>query len=467
LHLIDILLIAGFFIGMLVYGFSLKESNATVDDHFVGKRNMGAGKIGFSVVATDVGGGFSIGLGGLGFLMGLSGSWLLFTGLLGAWLSAVFLIPKVKPLSDRLRMLTFPDLLAHRFDERCRVVAAIVSALGYAAFVGSQMLAGGKLSAAAFNIPLHTAVLAMSVVIVLYTAFGGIRAVILTDVVQWAILLVGLGLLALPLSYQAVGGWSGLQAALPPEYFSFTNITPATFATWIVTIVPVWFVGMTLYQRIFAVRDVKTAQRAWLIAGLLEWPVMAILGTVLGMMARVLFPAVEAEMGLPMLIREVLPVGAMGLVVAAYFSAIMSTADSCLLASVGNLVHDLYRRIRPDASDASLIKLTRGLTFAVGFGSVGFALVIPRVLDSIVVAYSFMVAGLFFPTIAALYWKRATATGAFWSMVLGGGITVAATFYPPLVGGIEPIFVGLAVSAVVLVGLSLLGTRHPEPALET
>jgi SSS family solute:Na+ symporter len=465
LHLIDILLIAGFFVGMLVYGFSLKESSKTVDEHFVGKRDMGAGKIGLSVVATDVGGGFSIGLGGLGFAMGLSGSWLLFTGLLGAWLAAVLLIPKVKPLSDRLGMLTFPDLLAHRFGERCRTVAAVVSALGYAGFVGSQMLAGGKLSAAAFGIPLHVAVLVMCVVIVLYTAMGGMKAVIMTDVVQWGILLGGLALIALPLSYQAVGGWSGLQAALPAEHFSFTNLTPATFATWLVTIVPVWFVGMTLYQRIFAARDVKTAQRAWLLAGLLEWPVIALLGTVLGMMARVLFPAVEAEMGLPMLIREVLPVGAMGLVVAAYFSAIMSTADSCLLASVGNLVHDLYRRVRPEASHASLIRLSRTLTYVVGFGSVGFALLIPRVLDSIVVAYSFMVAGLFFPTLAALYWKRATASGAFWSMVLGGGVTVVGTFYPPLVGGVEPIFVGLPVSAVVLVALSLMTQQDPEPAL--
>ncbi len=466
MHLIDLLLIAGFFIGMLGYGFSLRASNTTVDDHFVGKRDMGAGKVGLSVVATDVGGGFSIGLGGLGFAMGLSGSWLLFTGLLGAWLAAVFLIPKVKPLSDRLQMLTFPDLLAHRFDERCRILAALVSALGYAGFVGSQMLAGGKLSAAAFGVPLPVAVIAMCVIIVLYTALGGIKAVILTDVVQWSNLLGGLALIALPLSYQAVGGWAGMQASLPPEYFSFTNLSPATFATWIVTIVPVWFVGMTLYQRIYAVRDVKTAQRAWLIAGLLEWPVMAVLGTVLGMMARVLFPAVEAEMGLPTLIREILPIGAMGVVVAAYFSAIMSTADSCLLASVGNLVHDLYRRIRPEASHDSLLKLTRILTFVVGFGSVGFALLIPRVLDSIVMAYSFMVAGLFFPTLAALYWKRATAAGAFWSMLLGGGVTVAGTVYPPLLGGVEPIFVGLPVSAVVLVALSLATARDPEPAME-
>ncbi|MFP5503076.1 MAG: sodium:solute symporter, partial [Candidatus Sericytochromatia bacterium] len=405
----------------------------------------------------DVGGGFSIGLGGLGFAMGLSGSWLLFTGLIGARLAAVFLIPRVKPLGDRLKFLTFPDFLAHRFDERCRLVAALVSALGYAGFVGSQLLAGGKLSAAAFDVPVQVAVLAMAVVIVLYTAFGGIKAVILTDTLQWGILLVGLTFVALPLSYLAVGGWSGLTAALPASHFSFTNLTWTQFLTWLVTIVPIWFVGMTLYQRIYAAADVKTAKRAWYIAGLLEWPAMAFLGTLLGMFSRVLFPGVEAEMGLPMLIKEVLPVGATGLVLAAYFAAIMSTADSCLIASVGSIVHDLYHRlINPKASEKSLLWLSRVLIGVVGFAAIGFAMYVPTVIDSIVVAYSFMVAGLFFPTIAALYWPRATSTGALWSMLTGGGVTVVGTFWPAVLGGIEPIFIGLPLSAAVLVVVSLL-----------
>jgi SSS family solute:Na+ symporter len=74
---------------------------------------MSGWHIGLSVVATDVGGGFSIGLGGLGFMMGLSGSWMLFTGLIGAWLSAVLLIPKVYNLGIDKRLTTFPELFHH------------------------------------------------------------------------------------------------------------------------------------------------------------------------------------------------------------------------------------------------------------------------------------------------------------------------------------------------------------------
>lgn len=466
MHPIDLAIVGLFFLGMMAFGFWLKDRQDSVDAFYVGDRAMSARHIGFSVVATDVGGGFSIGLGGLGFAMGLSGSWLLFTGLIGAWLAAVVLIPVVKPQGDRLGMLTFPDFLAHRFDDRCRVVAAVVSAIGYAGFVGSQLLAGGKLSAAAFGVSLPAAVLAMSLVVVLYTALGGIKAVILTDTVQWIVLLVGLLAFALPGAYVAAGGWAGMVAALPPTHFDPFQVSPGQFALWMATIVPIWFVGTTLYQRIFASRDVATARRAWLLAGLLEWPLMALLGTALGMLARVLFPGAEPEMGLPLLIKQVLPVGVAGIVLAAYFSAIMSTADSCLMAAVNNLVTDLYRRFsRPDAPAAELIRLSRALVVVVGLGAIGFALMVPRVLDSIMAAYAFMVAGLFVPTLAALFWPRATATAALWSMLAGGGAALAGTFVPALYGGVEPIVVGLACSAVaIVVGTAVTANPLAAPA---
>jgi SSS family solute:Na+ symporter len=222
-----------------------------------------------------------------------------------------------------------------------------------------------------------------------------------------------------------------------------------------VTIVPIWFVAMTLYQRIHASRDVATARRAWFTAGLLEWPAMAFMGATLGMFARVLFPTAEPEMGLPLLVRDVLPMGATGLVLAAYLAAIMSTADSCLLASVGNIVDDIVgRTISPATSERSKLVSSRILTLVVGFGSVSFALYVPRVIDSILLAYSFMVAGLFFPTLGALFWRRASGIAAFWSIVSGGGTTVALTVLD-VPTRLDPVFYGLSVSGAVLVLLSL------------
>jgi SSS family solute:Na+ symporter len=459
MHVLDYLILGVYFVGMLVVGAYFNRRQTGLDEYFVGGRNMTSKHIGLSVVATDVGGGFSIGLGGLGFIMGLSASWLLFSGLIGAWLAAVFLVPRVKAIGETHAHRSFPDFLAHRFGEPTRLVAALVSAVGYAGFTGSQLLAGGKLASAAFQFNLTTAVLVMSVVIVGYTALGGLQAVVYTDTLQWAVLFLGLIGLGIPLGFRAAGGMAGLRAALPPEYFSLGNITATQFLTWMVTIVPIWFIAMTLYQRIHASRDAATARRAWFVAGLLEYPAMAFMGSILGMFGRVLFPTADPEMALPLLIRDVLPIGATGLLLAAYFAAIMSTADSCLLASVGNIVDDIAgRHVAPSSSERTLLVVSRLLTLVVGFGSVLFALYMPQVIDSILLAYSFMVSGLFFPTLGALFWERVSGTAAFWSVVLGGGTTVVLNL-ADLEMPLDPIFFGLGISGAVLVLLSLLVPR--------
>ncbi len=477
IHPLNLAVIAVYLAAVMGVGVYFFRRQSRPGEYFVGDRKMGAGHIGLSVVATDVGGGFSIGLGGLGFAMGLSGSWLLFTGLIGAWLAAVLLIPRVKTLGDARGWTTYPEFLGHRFGGRTRLVAALVSGIGYAGFVGAQILAGAKLSAGAFDLPLTTAVWIMAAVVVLYTAFGGLQAVVYTDTVQWIILLVGLLALAVPFGWVEVGGWQGMAAALPEGHMSLWNVSPLEVLTWAVTIVPIWFVGMTLYQRIYATRDVETARRAWFFAGLLEWPLMAFAGALLGMMGRVLFPEVESEMGLPLLIKNVLPIGVAGLVLAAYFSAIMSTADSCLLASVGNVVDDLVRQhVAPGLSQRAALWLSRGLTVAIGLASVVVALSLPKVLDAILLSYAFMVSGLFVPTLAGLFWRRAGGAAALASMVAGGGTAVVLAVVQQRPGWllpvlerlpaalaaegalpmtVEPILVALPLSAVVLAVVAL------------
>lgn len=473
--LVDHLVFALYMAAVLGVGIFHFRRNTDVEDYYVGGRGLGAGHVGMSVVATDVGGGFSIGLGGLGFTMGLAGSWLLFTGLLGAWLSAVLIIPRIKgngqdPNLDH-GLLTYPDLLRRRFGPKVALLAAVISGIGYLGFTGAQMLAGAKLAAGTIFLqpvwglePLEFALLAIAGVTILYTALGGLKAVIYTDSVQWLVLLGGLILVALPATFHQIGGWARLRAELPAEFFSLANITPVTAVNWVVTIVPIWIIGMTLYQRIYACRDTGTAQRAWYLAGLLEWPVMAFTGVILGMCARVMFPLAEPEMALPMLVRDVLPVGVTGLVVAAYFSAIMSTADSCLMASSGNLVNDLIgRHLLPNLPDRSMMRLSLAATAVLGVLAVLLASRFRLVLDAILHAYAFMVSGLFAPTVALFFWPRATGPAAFWSMLGGGGFTLTAAiagWAMPL--GLSPTLFGIMISTALLVGISLAGLPRPS-----
>ena len=351
MHILDLGIFLVYMVTMLGVGYFFMKKNSDQEGFYVGGRNIGSWHIGLSVVATDVGGGFSIGLGGLGFVMGISGSWMLFTGLLGAWLAAVLLIPRVKSDPAFARFFTFPQIIGHLYNSATAKVAAIICFLGYLGFTSSQLLAGAKLDSGTFEaLDLHMALIIMGAIAVIYTVMGGLKAVIYTDTIQWIILMLGLMLIGIPIAYSHVGGWNGIRSTLPDEFFSFGNLVWQDLVNWGITIIPIWFVGMTLYQRIFAARDVKSAKKAWFIAGLFEWPIMDMLGVSLGLLSRVAVEqgalegftvAMDPEMGLPVLLSQILPVGILGLMMSAYFSAVLSTADSCLMAASGNLSIDL------------------------------------------------------------------------------------------------------------------------------
>lgn len=472
MHLIDLSLFVIYIVGLLGFGYFFFRRNKGGDDYYVGGRNMNSYHIGLSVVATDVGGGFSIGLGGLGFTMGISGSWMLFTGLIGAWLAAVFLIPKVKqnPFFDKA--YTFPQLFEHYYNPNVALLAASISAIGYAGFTSSQMLAGAKLASGTFaGLNLDMALYIMGAVAVIYTVMGGLKAVIYTDTIQWTILMVGLIFIGVPFTYIEIGGMQAIRSTVSPEMISLTNLTWQDFVYWTVTIIPIWFVGMTLYQRIYACKDEKTAKKAWYIAGLFEWPVMAFLGVLLGLFARVaadqgmfdyLGPAniseTDPETGLPMLLRTVLPVGFLGAMMAAYFSAILSTADSCLMASSGNVVTDIigrFKNFNPDSS--TFLGLSQIVTLIIGALALLLAASMENVLNLMLDSYSFMVSGLFVPVVGALFWEKSTPAGAFSAMITGGTTTLVLRYLEiGLPFDLDPNVFGITVSAIFFVAVSLI-----------
>lgn len=467
---IDISIFVAYIIGVMVVGWYYYLKNESNEDYYVGGRNMSSFHVGLSVVATDVGGGFSIGLGGLGFVMGISGSWMLFTGLVGAWLASVFLIPKVIKMGHLHKLLTFPQLLRKFYGKDVAFLAGIISFIGYLGFTSSQLLAGAKLATGTFPaLSLDNALIIMGVVAVIYTVAGGIKAVIYTDTFQWMLLMGGLICIGIPLAYVKLGGMEVIRESLPEGFLSFTNLTWVQFINWLVTIVPIWFIGMTLYQRIFSCRDEKTAKKAWYIAGLFEYPVMAFMGVLLGLFARVAadmgmftefgfvsgssMAETDSEMGLPLLLRSVLPVGLMGLMMSAYFSAIMSTADSCLMAASGNFVTDI---LGLKSSDKNVIRISQGITLVIGVLAILIAYQMQNVLTLMLNSYAFMVSGLFVPVLGMLFAKRVKAVAALAAMLVGGVSTLIFSIFDtiPIPFGFDPIIVGITLSAVVFLAVN-------------
>jgi len=471
MNIIDLSIFIGYMIALLGIGIYFLKKNKSTEDYFISDKSISGWHIGLSVVSTDVGGGFSIGLGGLGFVMGLSGSWMLFTGLIGAWVSAVILIPKVYKIGLEKQMTTFPQLFNHYYNGKVALAAGIISAIGYLGFTSSQILAGAKLASSSFEgLNVETALIVMGLVTIFYTVMGGIKAVIYTDTVQWIILMVGLVFVGIPISYFAVGGWEEISKYIQPEFMSLTSVSWQSLVNWAVTIIPIWFVGMTLYQRIYASKSKKEAQKAWFIAGLFEWPVMAFMGVLLGIFGRVaaeqgMFTGfgfnnaagMDPELGLPLLLRQVLPVGLMGIMMSAYFSAILSTADSCLMAASGNMLTDILLKFFPGLeSHPRVLIFTQVLTLLLGSLAIFLAANMQNVLELMLYSYAFIVSGLFVPLMAAMFFRQTNWLAALASMISGGSTTIILTSIDAkLPFGLDANIFGISMSLLIFILISL------------
>ncbi len=472
LHVLDVLAIGVYFVVLIYIGLRVarRERGAGESESFLAAdRNMGLVQTTGSTAATDLGGGFSIAMGGLGFTLGISGSWLIAISGLSIVLVSFLMVPKVKRWADRVKGLTTGDLFEARFDRRTGTVAAVVIGIAWFTVVGAQVIAGAKLLQVTLSMDLTLAVVLAGSIILAYTVLGGLKAVIYTDVFQMVVLLFGILLLAVPIGLYRVGGWEGIVAhfAANPDTRSMIEwdaVGWRQLVGWFFAIFPVWFISIAAMQRIVTARDEKTARRAFFLTGVpIEWPLFAIGSTLIGLIARMLLPDLQdAELATPMIILELLPVGIAGIVIAAYLAAVMSTADSVLIGPVAIFTNDVYRKyLRPAAPEAELVRVARTATLVLGVAGIGIAYLVPNVLDLMLYAYTFGAAGLFFPMLALLFWPRATAKGAIWSM-LGGGTAAIAWALAGEPFGFSSSYAGWVVGLPLLVIVSLATEHSPE-----
>lgn len=216
-----------------------------------------------------------------------------------------------------------------------------------------------------------------------------------------------------------------------------------------------------MYQRIYASKDLKSPKKAWYIAGVLEYPFMVFWGVGLGLFARVgaeigLYEVIGGsisnmypEMGLPNFLKTILPVGLLGIMMAAYFSAIMSTADSCLIAASGTMTNDLFG-FHKDKS----LKAFQLITLLIGIASVYLAMSMTNVLKMMLYSYSIMVSGLLIPVLAIFYSKWINENAIFWSMVTGGLVTLILNLIDLNIFGIDANFYGIGSSLFIFILLS-------------
>jgi SSS family solute:Na+ symporter len=453
---LDLIVLAAYLVGILVVGL-WAQRKATTQEHFlVAGRSVGPVLYSGTLAAVILGGGSTVGGVKLGYQYGLSGMWLVFMYGLGMIVVGVVLVPRIL----KLNLFTITELLARRFNIPSRVAGGLVMAAYDLMIVVTGTIAAGAVMEVIVGIPRTSSILLCSVVTITYSVFGGMWSLTNTDIVQFVIKTIGMLFILLPAAIIHAGGWSGMHAHLPPEFFSWTHIGLGK----ILSFFTLYFLGMLIgqdgWQRVFTARSVKVARDGGLYVGA-YCIVYAIAGATIGMAGRVFLPPLEhPDLAFGTIVNTVLPVGMRGLLLAASLSAIMSTASACLLASSTVLLEDVYLPLRGTGGGGSITQ-TRILTLVLGAAATTIACLTNDVIAALSVAYDLLVGALFVPVLGAILWERCSRRGALAAIVLGGGAVIGLLFACGVDSDV-PIYGGLGLSFLVYTGFALVAPDPPR-----
>jgi SSS family solute:Na+ symporter len=427
---IDIIIVAAFFLIVIFVGLR-ERKKITLEDYWVNSRKTKIFFLIATVLSTFIGVGAILGTAGIAFNGGgLIALAIPVSFLFYLMLYAKFIAPKIKEFGDKHKAYTIPDFFAVRYSKKAMMVSAFVNLGSYCLYLALQIVGMGIFVNALTGFNPNIATIIGALIVIAYTSVGGLRADIRTDVFQF-IMMFGLLFIFLPIVIVKGGGFGALQA-LPTSFLTGTDFAPAY-----VIVLAFLFVGIAtftyadLWQRAYAGESKKTVRKAAYISGVIAF-LFLIMAVLFGVYGHILLPASTSNTIISDLMTLLLPSGLYGLVLAGFFAAVMSSADTVLLITSMTLVHDIYRKgMNKRLSDEQTLKLSRKTTFILGILALIVALLMFNIVHLALEAISFYV--VLTPSIIfGFYWKRATNKAAIWSILVGLAGVMAFSFIDPV-----------------------------------
>src|SRR5271156_7172064 len=424
---VDIAIIAIYFLIIFGIGFYFAKRGRNSEEYFLAGRNIGWFAIGASLFVSNISTEHFIGLAGSGATSGLA------AGNFEWQASCILLLLgwAFVPFYLRSNVFTMPEFLERRFNRNCAMYLASISIIAYIfTKISVHLYAAAIVLQRVVSWNQWTVAIVLLVATGIYTIAGGLAAVIYPDLVQTIILL--LGALALTLiGLDKVGGFAGLRAAIPDSYFHmFRPMSDSEFPwTGIVFGAPIlglwyWCTDQVIVQRVLSARDEGHAKAGTIFAGFLK--ILPVFMLVLpGIIAYALFrdQLKTPDFAYPTLVLNLLPVGLVGLVMAALLAAVMGAMSSVFISASTLVTLVFYKKIRPQASEGQLVNFGR---IATGFMVLLGLLWVPFIhyISSQLYIYLQSVQAYISPPISACFvlgilWPRLNGTGAISSLMTG------------------------------------------------
>jgi len=462
--------VIGVYLAIVVgIGIWVSRQTRTGEDLFLAGRSLGWAAIGFSLFASNISTSTLVGLTGSAYSGGLTVS-------AYEWMAGIPLLMMAfifAPVFLKSRISTTPEYLEKRFSRRVRLYfSGLTIVFTVIVDTAGGLYAGAVVLQVFFpDLQIWMSCVAIGLFAGIYTATGGLRAVVYTDILQAVVLICGTALTAF-LMYQSVDfSWESVRSQVPDGHLSIVQPIDDATLPWPGLITGVWLLGFWYWvtnqyivQRVLGARDLSQAQLGAILGGILKiLPTFFII--LPGVMALVTLPDIQnSDQVFPIIITEVLPSGLTGLVMAGLIAAIMSTVDSTLNSSSSLLVNDFLTRHghEPDEEQSK----TWGTRATLGFMVIAIAWA-PMIQffgglwEYIQQAFSVLVPPLVVCFTLGALWARGTATAAFWTLILGHALGLCVFIANQY--GIWPlhftinVIIMTVVSGILFVGISLMG----------
>ena len=402
---IDFGIIAAYLMAMLGIGYYIFRRNPNFEEYLIAGRSMTTPVLVCTLASTYYGLDVLFGTSELAFNNGVVAYFGYSVLYLVLYAIAAFV------LSKRLRTANFtslPEILERNYGTGAATFGALASI--FYSIPALALFALGRISEVIFGVDAMIGAAAIGSIALVYTLWGGLWAVAITDTIQFVLMCVTLAI-GIPLLLHEVGGFEAAAQIIPPDHFDLLGNLPIwLLLAYVATGLSV-FVEPGFYQRIFAAKDYRQARNALLIAvviwGTYDWLVVA--GGMLAhsaMLQGILPANLHPNDALLTAVTYALPVGFVGIFLAGVLATSMSTVDSYTLVAGANMAYDLYRPlVKPDITDQQLVKFTkRGVVVAWVLGFF-LAFMFDRLMALWVFTATILTSTVFVPIFIGLYWK--------------------------------------------------------------